>query len=345
MLIVRGTVEKADLQGRRLDVRQDDQSLRSLSVAEDCVIQLVADQEPADLAALRTGDAVTIVEDSQDGRARRIEVVFAPDRGVWAIVIGPSRYDDRRLTPSAKAPSGAELIGKRCFGTRVVTEQLLWLPDATRFGVQAAVAEFLKRVPAEGRLTFYFAGHAAQNEQGDVYLALRDFDPSRAGQTGQDLAALLKSLDEVKAAEKVFLFDVQYGGEDRRWQPAAAELLEALKSRAGGVSQSVHVIASCSRGEVDGSAEGGKIGLFASCVAAALKGKADFDRDQHVTPTEVFRYLKIEVPTCALCTGKSRTRCCSNRRPPPRSRPKRWPRSGDCWRWHGQAEKWMTTLR
>lgn len=305
VLVVRGTVEKADFQAKRLDIRQDNQSLRSLSVAEDCVIQLAADNEPLDLAALRTGDAVTIVEDPQDGRARRIEVVFAPDRGVWAIVAGQSRYDDRGLPPSAAAPLGAERIRQTLLRhARVVTEQLLWLPDATRLGMQSAVTDFLQRVPPEGRLLVYFAGHAAKSEQGDVYLALRDFDPSRPGQTGLDLAALLKSVDGVKAAGKVLLFDVQYGGDNGRFQPAAAELIEAMKSHSGSVSQSVYVIANCSRGEVDRPAEGGQTGLFASCTAEALKGKADFDRDQRLTPSEIFRYLKIQVPTCALRAGQ-----------------------------------------
>ncbi len=329
VLIVSGKIEKADFQAKRIDVRQDNQSLRSLSVAEDCVIQLAPDRKPPDsptgtaadaskpsgelppdsgpldLAALRAGDAVTIVEDSRDGRARRIEVVLAPDRGCWAVVIGQSRHDDRRVTPSAAVLPGAERIRQTLLRrARVVTEQLLWLPESTRFGMHSAVTEFLKRVPSEGRLLVYFAGRAAKSEQGDVYLALRDFDPSRAGETGQDLAALLKSLDEVKAAEKVFLFDVQYGGEDGRWQPAAAELIETLKARKGSVSQTVYVIANCSRGEVNGLAEGGKAGLFAACTAEALQGKADFDRDQRVTPPELFRYLKIQVPTCALRAGR-----------------------------------------
>lgn len=304
VLIVRGKVQKVDVQRRVLDVRQDNQAFRSLAVAEDCLVQL-ADKEPVDFAALREEDAVTIVEDSQDGRARSIEAVFAPDRRIWAVLIGQARYDDRRVTPSAAAPAGAELLRQTLLRhARVVTEQLLWLPEATRFRVQTALADFLKRIPAEGRLLVYFAGHAAKSDQGDVYLAFRDFDPSRPGQTGQDLADLLKSLDDLNAQEKVFLFDVQYGGEDRRWQPAAAELVETLKSRKGSVSNSVYVIANCSRGEVDASAEGGPAGVFANSTAAALKGKADFNRDLQVTPNELLRYLKFEVGTRALRAGQ-----------------------------------------
>lgn len=304
VLIVRGTIDNVDVQRRVLVVHQANQPPRSLTLAEDCAIHL-ADQEPLDFAVLRKDDAVTVVEDPQDGRARSIEAVLAPDRRLWAILIGQSRYDDRRLTPSTVAGPNAELLRQTLLRhARVVADQLLWLPEATRYGVQAATAEFLKRIPAGSRLLVYFAGHAAKSDQGDVYLALRDFDPSRPGLTGQDLAALLKSLDAVTADEKVFLFDVQYGGEDRRWQPAAAELIETLKSRNGSVSQSVLVIANCSRGEVDAAAEGGKLGLFASCTAAALKGKADFDRNQHLTPAELFDFLKIEVAGGARRAGQ-----------------------------------------
>lgn len=329
VMTVTGTVERTDVPTKRLEVRQNDQTLRKLSLAEDCTIQL-AGGEPVEFAELRVADTVTVVEDSQDGRARSILAVFAPDRHVWAIIIAQSRYDDRRLTPSEAVQPSAELLRRTLLRrVRVVQEQLLWLLDATRFGVEKPLNEFLKRIPAEGRLIVYYVGHAAINQETGGFLAPRDFDPSRPRETGLDLALVLKALDAAGqttqpsaepsasaaslgldaavACEKVFLFDVQHGGEDRRWQPTAEDLIEVLKTGQGRVARTMHVVGNCSRGQVDLRPEGAVTGIFATTVAAGLSGKADFDRNQRVTPQELFKYLKIEVPTMALRAGHEQT--------------------------------------
>jgi eukaryotic-like serine/threonine-protein kinase len=311
VMTLTGTVERADPQTQQLEVRLDNQMLRRLSLAEDCMVRLT-DGEPVGFAELRAGDAVTVVEDSQDGRARSIQAVLAPDRRVWAVIMAQSRHDDRRITTSPTILPSADLL-RRTFlqRLRVVEEQLLWLPDATRFGVLKPLSEFLQRVPDDGVLIAYYAGHAVKTEAGEVLLAARDFDSTRPKDTGLDLAALVKTLDSVgpdppnpAGTNKTLLLDVQYGGQDRQFRPAAEELLDLLKARQGSISRSVHVIGNTSRDQVDLRVEDGSTGAFAAAVAAAYQGNADFDRDQRVTPQELFRYLRIAISNAALRSGR-----------------------------------------
>ena len=320
---VTGIVERADPQTQQIRILQNDGRPRTLSLHEDCTVQLT-DGEPVDFAELRADDTVTVVEDSQDGRARSIEVVFAPDRDVWAVVIAQTRYDDRRMTPSEVALPAAELMRRTLSRrVRVVDEQLLWLLDATRFGIEKPLSAFLARMPATGRLIVYFAGHATKNEAGEAFLAARDFDSARPKETGLNLANLLKLMDAAgeageasgtrpssrapggsEANRKVLLFDVQHGGQDRAWQPSAEELVEALKARQGTVSYSVSVIGNSSRGQLDLRVADAEVGLFAAAVAAAYQGKATRGDDQRVTPQNLFKYLRIEIPTAALRAGQ-----------------------------------------
>jgi hypothetical protein len=320
---VTGIVERADPQTQQIRILQNDGRPRTLSLHEDCTVQLT-DGEPVDFAELRADDTVTVVEDSQDGRARSIEVVFAPDRDVWAVVIAQTRYDDRRMTPSEVALPAAELMRRTLSRrVRVVDEQLLWLLDATRFGIEKPLSAFLARMPATGRLIVYYAGHATKNEAGEVFLAARDFDSARPKETGLNLANLMKLLDAAgeageasgtrpprrapggpEASRKVLLFDVQHGGQDRAWQPSAEELVEAFKARQGTVSHTVSVVGNSSRGQLDLRVADAEVGLFAAAVAAAYQGKATRGDDQRVTPQSLFKYLRIEIPTAALRAGQ-----------------------------------------
>ncbi len=300
-----GTIERVDAQRQQLAVRLNEGTLREFSFAGESQVQL-ADGERVEVTELRTGDAVSVTEDPQQGFARTIEVAFAPDRSIWAIVIGHARYEDQRLQVPETAKAGAELIRRTLLRrARVPQEQLLWLADPTRFSLERSVRDFLARVPTTARLFVYFAGHATQTEQQEVFLAARDFDPSRPVESGVDLAKLLDSLEtegEV-AGERLLLLDVQHGGPDRRWQPAAEELLDTLKSRRGNVSRSLTVIGNSSQGQIDISSEESETGVFATATAAALQGKADYDHDHVITAEELFRYLRIEVPARALAAG------------------------------------------
>ena len=314
VMTVAGKVERADPQTRQIRIQQPDGRSRTLSLHEDCTVQL-DDGESVNFAELRTDDAVTIIEDAQDGRARSIQAVFAPDRDVWAAIIAQSRYKDERMAPTEAAQQAAELLRRTLSRrVRVPDDQLLWLVDSTEFDIGQRLAEFLRRLPRDARLIVYFAGHAAKDEEGGVYLAARDFDPTRPKDTGLDLAKLLRDLDDAGqttsvpgagAADappidrKILLFDVQYGGQDRQWQPSAEELLEAIRARQGGVSRSVSVIGNTSRGQVDFRPADAQAGIFATAVAAAYQGKADFDGDQQVSPQELFKFLRVEILSAA----------------------------------------------
>jgi tetratricopeptide (TPR) repeat protein len=225
------------------------------------------------------------------------------------------------MTPSETTLPAAELIRRTLSRrARVVDEQLLWLLDATRFGIEKPLSAFLARMPAGSRLIVYFAGHATKSEAGEVFLAARDFDSTRPKETGLNLTNLLKSLDAAgeppganpdlrtlgaaDANRRVFLFDVQHGGQDRAWQPSAEELVEALKARQGTVSRTVSVIGNASRGQLDLRAGDAEVGLFAASIASAYQGKATRGDDQRVTPQNLFKYLRIEIPTAALRAGQ-----------------------------------------
>ncbi len=80
----------------------------------------------------------------------------------------------------------------------------------------------------------FFTGRAYKDADGKVYLALKDFDPARIGDTGLALQWLVDELEKCPAKEKLLLLDASHAGTgaDLAMEPSAEEMLRLAQGAA-----------------------------------------------------------------------------------------------------------------
>ena len=180
-------------------------------------------------------------------------------------------------------------------------------------------------------MLFFFTGRAYKDDDGKVYLALKDFDFERIGETGLALQWLVDELEKCPAKEKLLLLDCSHAGAgaDLAMEPSAEEMLGSLKHLPGrGPLRTVTAIASCKAGQRSVDWPEKQHGLFAWLLAEGYAGQADKNHDNRVEPTELFGYLQDAMAAARRATeGVADAGACSCPTIGPRGLPKRprWP--------------------
>jgi serine/threonine-protein kinase len=272
-------------------------------VGPECKISLGG--ELVTLDALRAGDRVTIEHGAIDAKnqsaipAALISAERPTDPQRWAVVIAVQDYDDTKLSklsyPLTDAAAVADALTKRY---RVPAEQLQLFRDPSAVTLEREVPEFLKRVPADGRLVVYFTGHAMKDAKGHVYLAPKDFRSDKPDVNGRALQWLVDLMEDCPAKEKLLLLDGSHPGTgaEQASEPSSAEMIAALKRQPNrALLRTVTAIASCRQGERGIDLADRQHGLFAACLTEGYDGEADANRDTHIEPTELFAYLQKEM--------------------------------------------------
>ena len=190
--------------------------------------------QDATLADLRRNDQIEITYDSANDRAEvsAIDAVRPDHENRFAIVIGNQAYDDNRLTKLPSAVSDAKLVQATLLNRYGCSpDRTLLLADETHVRITQAIPDWLKRTNPQSELLVYFVGHAYLDDQGQPYLAAKDFDSTRVRETGISLSWLRGQLEDCAASEKVLLLDASHAGEgqDLKQQPSSAAMLEAIK--------------------------------------------------------------------------------------------------------------------
>jgi eukaryotic-like serine/threonine-protein kinase len=270
--------------------------------------------ETIKLSDLRAGDAVDITHDTPDAVNPRALTVAArrvvePTR--WAVLVGVSQYDDallgRLAYPAADATLLHETLVKR-FG--VPANQSLLLTDANQVRMQEGIGSLLERIPADGKLVIYFAGHAWQDADKTVYLAPKEFNKEQAAATGVSLQWLVDRMEQCKAKEKVLLLDACNSGPgiDPQKEPSTAEMFQALKTPPGQAAlRTVTGIASCSKGERGSVLPDRQHGLFAMALSEGFGGQADKNRDNRLEVTELFSFVNESMNALGAPLQKKQT--------------------------------------
>lgn len=270
------------------------------SVAADCKVTLGGEAVPFDV--LRSGDRVTIqhgaidLKDQKLIAATSIAAERPTDPARWALLIAVQNYDDTKMSkleyPLADAAVVAETLSKRY---RVPAEQLRTFNDPSAVTLQREVPDFLKLVPADGRLIVYYIGHACRDDKGQVYLAPKDFQSDKPEVNGRSLQWLVDRLEECPAKEKLLLLDGSHAGTgaEQPREPSSAEMIESLKRRPNrALLLTVTAVASCQKGQHGLDLAAKQHGLFAECLVEGYGGAADANHNTRVEPTELFAYLQ-----------------------------------------------------
>lgn len=247
-------------------------------------LELGALQDEVVLTELSGFAAMAVKSDVDDLPGGRI----VPRPGSAALVIGISSYKNFKEVFGARRDAETmalylrEVMGFE--NVRILTDG-----DATRGLVASGVRKWLAgQVRPDGDLLVYFAGHGAVSIEGKQFLMLHDASPEDVTGTGYDVETMLKELQALPAANRIFIADACYPpqGDDRPIVPVRR-----------GSSGNVALLRAAGPDQVSNPFKPKGHGLFTYYLLKGLSGDADEagDRDGHVTLGELFGYARDEV--------------------------------------------------
>lgn len=240
----------------------------------------------------------------------------------YAIVIGISDYLSARDLeyPDDDAAAMAAILSAK--GWRIDTKNILTNEEATKEGIEAAIARLANKVgsDADATVLLYYSGHGA-SLGGEAYLVPYDasfklgiIDPESL----ISAASISSSLDALDCDDKLLIVDACYSGGfiesgasiDASSQDASAdnavygselafetlfnfgELLSA--SLGGAADPGILAISACGSEELSYDDDVHLHGVFSYyLIAAAEEGDANFDGC--VTATEAFAYARRQI--------------------------------------------------
>ncbi|MGH7513767.1 MAG: caspase, EACC1-associated type [Gemmatimonadales bacterium] len=215
-----------------------------------------------------------------------------------ALIIGNTQYDDPGLAqlraPTVDVEGLAELLRDPLIGA---FDEVTPLIDKDSQVLHLATARFFAQKTPDDLLLLYFSGHGVRDEDGRLYLAVKDTQRDLLHVTSLSAAFISSEMDRTRSRRQVLILDCCYSG-------AFAE-----GSKGGGIGASVdtaHAFEGSGYGRVVLTAtdatqyawEGDKVkgefegSVFTHHLAEGLRsGKADLDGDGWVTHNELYDYV------------------------------------------------------
>jgi hypothetical protein len=319
-----GVVQQIGYDARTLIVAEDGGEKKTYLAGPQCNITLGDEAVPFDV--LRSGDRVRIEHEAIDAKsqsaisATAVAAERSADPTRWALIIAVQNYDDKQLSPLKYALDDAALVADALAKRyRTAAEQLRVLKDPSAVELEQQVADFLKKVGADGRLIVYYVGHACKDDSGQVFLAPKDFRSDQPAVNGRPLQWLVDLLEDCPAKEKLLLLDGSHGGSgtEQAAEPSSGEMIGGLKRKPNrALLLKVTAVASCEKGQRGLDLADKGHGLFAWCLAEGYGGAADANRDTLVEPTELFAYLQKQMPAAGAGGAQAAELFLPDDRPP-----------------------------
>lgn len=287
-----GAVVAIDLGSDVITVSLSSGERHMLVVGPKCEITLGLDK--VKLTDLRQFDTVRIAySEAEDGTlsATTIDARRPVQTDRWTVVLGTQSYADSTLSPLKSALNDARLVQAALHSRYAVSEQRgALLVDGTRKDWERQLNETLSSARPQTQVLIYVVGHAYKGEDDVVYLAPKDFQFENMAANGVSLDWLAGKLNECASKDKILILDVTPVGmgKDVKRQLAGKGVLAKLKTPL----TSTTAIIACDEGQQSRIWDEKRQGLFAWMLAEAIQGAADADRDLHLTPQELFDYLK-----------------------------------------------------
>ena len=274
-------------------------------------LKRLAPDSLAILGATVRGDSARAVGTSAGSQPT---VDAAPDasRGLWALVVGLSRYASTEIRPLAYARKDAESFAKFLMtpqggGFPADHVQLLVDEKATADALRRGLHTFLRRANQGDLVIIYFAGHGRQpgNEAGIPYFLTYDTDPREMAATAVPMDELRRAVQQSITARYIVAFvDACHSGGVTLSTRGSGDndlinryLRELAKSK-----ETVVTLAASQENQesLEGPEYGGGHGAFTWHLIQALGGEADRvseggDESGTVTLSELASYVTRKV--------------------------------------------------
>ncbi len=130
-----------------------------------------------------------------------------------ALIIGNSQYDDPRLasltTADVDVREVADVLRAPAIGQ---FDEVLELPDQGLAVVRRSIAQFFSQGKKDDLLVFYFSGHGVKDENGHLYLAVKDTEHNLLAGTSIEAAFITAQMDRSYSKRQVLILDCCHSG-------------------------------------------------------------------------------------------------------------------------------------
>lgn len=217
--------------------------------------------------------------------------------GKFALIIGNSHYEDSRLgrlrAPDVDVESLAQILKAPDVGQFDEVTTLLNEGCAT---VRKVLARFYEQRRGDDLLFLYFSGHGVKDEQGHLYLALRDTESTLLAGTAIEAAFITGRMDHSFSKRQVLALDCCHSGAFLSGAKAAQGLSVGTAEAFEGTGLGRVILTATD--SMQYALEGDRVmgdaqhSLFTHFLIDGLKtGAADQNHDGIVTVDELYDYV------------------------------------------------------
>ena len=226
-----------------------------------------------------------------------------------AVIVAIEDYNSVGDIPGAKA-NGLDWYSYLTDGRGIAASrvQLLTDSDATKEGIETAVAEATRAVKSGGTLWFVFIGHGAPSRDGEDGL-LVGWDTQQTAASvyarGLQQGELIDLLEQRSPGETVAVLDACFSGQGNDSTALVAGLQMMVPEYASSTGSSVTILSAGTSQQFAGPLPGAGRPAFSYLALGALLGWGDANGDSTVTTGEVHEYTLGALR--ALPLGRSQT--------------------------------------
>jgi len=229
-----------------------------------------------------------------------------------ALIIGSGEYEDTKLaglrTPDADVGNLAEVLRDPEIGGFDEVTALLNQPSAV---VRRGIARLFAEKSPDDLLLLFFSGHGIRDDNGDLYLAVKDTENNLLSATAIPAGYITAEMDRSRSRRQVLILDCCHSGAFARGTKGAAGISvgTAAAFEGNGYGRVVLTASDSTQYAWEGDQIIGQpeSSVFTSYLVQGLKtGEADADADGRITLDELFDFVygKVVSKTPKQTPGK-----------------------------------------
>ncbi len=218
-----------------------------------------------------------------------------------ALIIGNSEYDDRSLarlmTPSEDVTDLAALLKSPDIGA---FDEVIALANEAATNVRRSIARLFNEKSPDDLLLLYFSGHGVLDDQGHLYLAVKDTERDLLSGTAIPANFITGEMDRSRSRRQVLILDCCHSGAFARGTKGVVGASVGTASAFEGTGYGRVVLTATDATQyawegdsVIGQAENSVFTHF--MIQGLQTGEADIDADGHVTLDELYDYVYEQV--------------------------------------------------
>jgi len=215
--------------------------------------------------------------------------------GKFALIIGNTEYIDPGLAQLSAPGKDAEDFVRVLKSPNIAAfDRVFSLVNRDVFIANQAIEDFFDRKKPDDLLLFYFSGHGVRDENGFLYLAVKNTNRTRLRSTAIRSDFIREAMDQSRSRRQVLILDCCNSG----------AFAQGTKSVAGGTMGTASAFEGTGYGRVVLTAsdstqfawEGDKVigetqnSLFTHFLIKGLEGGADTDGDGKITVDDLYDY-------------------------------------------------------